>query len=378
MTGEYRRRLGARVLVLGSLAALAAIGVACVPAPAPGPAPGVPAVGVQGEIGGFNRPWALGFTPDGAILVTERPGTLSAVVGGTRRVVGAVPGVVASGEGGLMGLAVDPDFEDNRRVFMCHANGSGSSVTDVRIVAALVAPDYDSVGVFTPILTGIPAGSGNRHLGCRLAFGPDGMLWATTGDAARGVHPQDPTSLAGKVLRLTTTGAPAPGNPGGALNPYVYTLGHRNPQGIAFRPSDGAAFSVEHGPGCDDEVNLLGAGANYGWAPTGGADGYGEAVPMTYAGATRAVWSSGCPTIAPSGAAFVAGSRWGALDNQLVMAVLKDRHLRFLRMDGNTVVGAEVAVTDRGRLRAAHMGPDGFLWVAQDSSNGSILKVGPL
>ena len=378
MTGEYRRRLGARVLVLGSLAALAAIGVACVPAPAPGPAPGVPAVGVQGEIGGFNRPWALGFTPDGAILVTERPGTLSAVVGGARRVVGSVPGVVASGEGGLMGLAVDPDFEDNRRVFICHANGSGSSVTDVRIVAALVAPDYDSVGVFTPILTGIPAGSGNRHLGCRLAFGPDGMLWATTGDAARGVHPQDPTSLAGKVLRLTTTGAPPPGNPGGALNPYVYTLGHRNPQGIAFRPSDGAAFSVEHGPGCDDEVNLLGAGANYGWAPTGGVDGYGEAVPMTYAGATRAVWSSGCPTIAPSGAAFISGSRWGALDNQLVMAVLKDRHLRFLRMDGNTVVGTEVAVTDRGRLRAAHMGPDGFLWVAQDSSNGSILKVGPL
>ena len=178
MTGEYRRRLGARVLVLGSLAALAAIGVACVPAPAPGPAPGVPAVGVQGEIGGFNRPWALGFTPDGASLVTARPGTLSAVVGGARRVVGAVPGVVASGEGGLMGLAVDPDFEDNRRVFMCHANGSGSSVTDVRIVAALVAPDYDSVGVFTPILTGIPAGSGNRHLGCRLAFGPDGMLYA--------------------------------------------------------------------------------------------------------------------------------------------------------------------------------------------------------
>jgi glucose/arabinose dehydrogenase len=378
MAGDDRRRMTARALVLGSLAALAVLGVACVPAPAPGPAPGVPAVGVQGEIGGFNRPWALGFTPDGAILVTERPGTLSAVVGGARRVVGSVPGVVASGEGGLMGLAVDPDFAHNRRVFMCHANGSGSSVTDVRIVAALVAPHYDSVGVFTPILTGIPAGSGNRHLGCRLAFGPDGMLWATTGDAARGVHPQDPTSLAGKVLRLTTTGASAPGNPGGVLNPYVYTLGHRNPQGIAFRPSDGAAFSVEHGPGCDDEVNLLGAGANYGWAPTGGADRYGEAVPMTHAGATRAVWSSGCPTIAPSGAAFISGSRWGALDNQLVMAVLKDRHLRFLRMDGNTVVGAEVAVTDRGRLRAAHMGPDGFLWVAQDSSNGSILKVGPL
>jgi glucose/arabinose dehydrogenase len=99
---------------------------------------------------------------------------------------------------------------------------------------------------------------------------------------------------------------------------------------------------------------------------------------MTFAGATAAVWSSGCPTVAPSGAAFISGSEWGTLDGQLVMAVLKDRHLRFVRMDGNTVVGTAVAVTDRGRLRAAHMGPDGYLWVAQDSSSGSILKVGPL
>ncbi|MGI9578452.1 MAG: PQQ-dependent sugar dehydrogenase [Microthrixaceae bacterium] len=370
-----RKAAHARALiVLGTLTLVAA---ACVP-PVPSEPPGVPTVGVHAEVGGFNRPWALGFTPDGAILVTERGGTLAAVVGGTRVVVGAVPGVVANGEGGLMGLAVDPDFATNRRIFLCHANGSGSSVTDVRIVAALVAPGYTSVGSFTPILTGIASGSGNRHLGCRLAFGPDAMLWATTGDAARGIHPQDPTSLAGKVLRMTTAGAPAPGNPGGSLNGHVYTLGHRNPQGIAFRPSDGAAFSAEHGPSCDDEVNLLTAGANYGWAPTGGAGGYGEGVPMTFSGATQAVWSSGCPTIAPSGAAFISGTHWGALDNQLVMAVLKDRQLRFVRMNGNAVLGTEVAVTDKGRLRAAHMGPDGFLWVAQDSSSGSVLKVGPI
>jgi glucose/arabinose dehydrogenase len=384
MAGDGGNRNHARPRVLAALARapfLATVLLATSPlaaACAPPAAPDVPAVVVVGEVGGFDRPWALGSTPDGALLVTERGGTLSAVLGGTRRQVGEVPGVVSDGEGGLMGLAVDPDFATNRRVFMCHANGTGSSVTDVRIVAALVAHDYGSVGAFTPVLTGIPAGSGNRHLGCRLAFGPDGMLWATTGDAARGMHPQDPSSLAGKVLRMTPDGAPAPGNPGGGLDPYVYTLGHRNPQGIAFRPSDGAAFSVEHGPSCDDEVNLLAAGANYGWAPTGGAGGYGEGVPMTYAGARAAVWSSGCPTIAPSGAAFVSGARWGALDDQLVMAVLKDRHLRFVRMDGSTVVGTHVAVTDRGRLRAAHMGPDGYLWVARDSSSGSILRVGPV
>ncbi len=369
---------------LGILAA-GVLSTGCVPTTPTGPpvtdvpVPDVPVgdLEVLDSVTGFNRPWAIAFTPDGTALVSERGGTLSAIADGARTVVGAVPGVVSLGEGGLMGVAVDPSFADNRRVFMCLAHGSGGVVSDVRIVSAVVAADYSSLGSVSPVLTGIPAGSGNRHLGCRLAVGPDGMLWATTGDAAQGIHPQDPTSLAGKVLRMTLAGAPAPGNPGGALDPYVYTLGHRNPQGLAFRPSDGAAFSVEHGPGCDDEVNLLAAGANFGWAPTGGSGGYGEGVPMTFSGATPAVWSTGCPTIAPSGAAFVSGPEWGAWDNQLVMGVLKDHHLRFVRMEDNSVVGTDVRLTDRGRLRAVEMGPDGKLWVAQDSSSGSILRLGP-
>lgn len=328
-------------------------------------------------ITGFAKPWDIAFAPDGTALVTERGGTLTAVVGGTRQVVGAVPGVVAKGEGGLLGLTVHPGFETNRYVYLCHANGTGSTVTDVRIVRAEVAADYGSLSNVTDVLTGIPAGAGNRHLGCRIAIGPDGMLWATTGDAAVGAHPQDPTSLAGKVLRMTLDGAPAPGNPGGAWNPYVFTIGHRNPQGLAFRPSDGAAFSVEHGPGCDDEVNLLAAGNNYGWAPTGGAGGYGEGVPMTFAGATPAVWSSGCPTIAPSGAAFVSGAQWGQWDDQLAMAVLKGTELRFVRLDGSTLVGTDVRLEDQGRLRAVQMGPDGRLWVLQDASPGSVLVLDP-
>ncbi|MCB0954485.1 MAG: PQQ-dependent sugar dehydrogenase [Microthrixaceae bacterium] len=361
-----------RLQLVCVLAALLLAVSACVPA-----APTPTDVGVVGSIPGFDKPWDIAFAPDGTALITERGGTLAAVVGGSRRLVAAVPGVVAAGEGGLMGLEVDPGFATNRTIYMCLAHGTGSVVIDVRVVSAVVGAGYSGLTSLTPLLTGIDAGAGNRHLGCRLAIGPDAMLWVTTGDAARGSNPQDPDSLAGKVLRLTTGGDPAPGNPGGALDPYVYTLGHRNPQGLAFRPSDGAAFSVEHGPGCDDEINLLTAGANYGWAPTGGTGGYGEAVPMTFAGGVPSVWSSGCPTIAPSGAAFVSGPQWGQWDGQLVVAVLKGSQLRFVRLDGYAVAGTDVRITDRGRLRAVEMGPDGALWVAQDSTNGSILRIAP-
>jgi glucose/arabinose dehydrogenase len=230
------------------------------------------------------------------------------------------------------------------------------------------------------VLGGIPAGAGNRHLGCRLAFGPDGMLWATTGDAVLAGAPQDPTSRAGKVLRMTADGAPAPGNPGGSWDPYVYTRGHRNPQGLAFRPSDGAAFSTEHGTGCDDEVNLLVAGGNYGWNPVGSGGGYDENAPMTspaIAGARQAVWSSGCPTIAPAGATFVQGAPWGPWSDQLAMAVLKGTRLSFVRIDGSTLRGVDDRLRDRGRLRAVAPAQGGGLWVAQDASPGSLLRLVP-
>ena len=344
------------------------------PAPAPDPAP-AGTLELASSVGGFARPWEIAFLPDGTPLVTERAGRLTRISGGSRAVVADVPGVLASGEGGLMGMAVDPGFSTNRRIYLCHASDAGGA-PDVRIVRFRVAEDFSGLSEQTPILTGIPAGAGNRHLGCRLAVGPDGKLWATTGDAALPTTPQDATGLAGKVLRMNLDGSAPAGNPGGAWHPLVYSIGHRNPQGLDFRPSDGAVFTSEHGTGCDDEVNLITAGANYGWDPdTGG--GYDESVPMTFPGATPAVWSSGCPTIAPSGAAFLTGASWGAWEGRLVLAVLKGQRLRFLQISGATTTGSDDRVTDKGRLRAVKMGPDGALWVAQDSSPGSILRYVP-
>jgi glucose/arabinose dehydrogenase len=339
-------------------------------------------VRVTRSIGGFDRPWDLRFLPDGTPLVTERPGRLATVVDGKRAVVATVPGVVARGEGGLMGLALDPAFEANRRIYLCYAAGAGGSVRDVRVVRYRLAESLDGITDARPLVTGIPSGAGNRHLGCRLEVGPDGMLWITAGDAVQPSAPQDPTSRAGKVLRATLSGDPAPDNPGGSWDPYVYTLGHRNVQGLAFRESDSAAFSAEHGTGCDDEINVLKPGANYGWDPVGPGGSYAEGAPMTspaIADAVPAVWSSGCPTIAPSGAEFITGSQWGMWTGALAVAVLKDQELFLVGLTGSRVADTRTEFEgDLGRLRTVRNGPSGTLWLTEDASPGAVVEVEPV
>jgi aldose sugar dehydrogenase len=341
----------------------------------------VTGIRIAERIGGFDRPWEVRFLPDGTPLLTERSGQLVAVVDGERRVVAQVPGVVARGEGGLMGLVVDPSFADTRWVHTCFASGSGGTVEDVRVVRFRLAEELDGLRDPTPIVTGIPAGAGNRHLGCRLELGPDGMLWIGTGDAVQPALPQDPDSLAGKVLRVTLDGEPAPGNPRGGWDPRVLTIGHRNVQGLAFRPDDGAAFGVEHGTGCDDEVNALAPGANYGWDPVGPGGRYAEGAPMTdpdVPGAVAAAWSSGCPTVAPSGAEFITGAAWGDWAGRLAIAVLKDQQLLVATVDGDRVTDTRAElVGELGRLRSVRNGPDGSLWVTVDASPGDLVRLEP-
>ena len=211
---------------------------------------------------------------------------------------------------------------------------------DVRVVRWRVNNAVTALGSRTDIVTGMPVnttGQTGRHSGCRIRFGPDGNLWVGTGDAATGTVPQNPTSLGGKVLRVNTDGQGVPGNAKPPFDPRIYTYGHRNVQGIAF-DKDGRAFSIEHGTGRDDEVNRLVAGANYGWdpVPPGGGAGYDESQPMTdftkFPNARKAVWSSGNPTIAPSGGTFLNGSQWAGWDGALAMAVQKDQHLRVLAL----------------------------------------------
>lgn len=358
------RRLLPAVLVTGLLLAA----VACVP-------PDDLAVTVVAE--NLVQPWDIGFLPDGTMLATEKNGQIDAWVGGTKRVLADPADSIVAGEGGMMGLAVDGAFASNRYIYTCFLSDISGS-RDIRVARWRVSNDLAALTNRLDIITGIPYASG-RHSGCRPRFGPDGYLWVGTGDAAVGTNPQNKQSLGGKVLRVDRNGAAAPGNPGGAFLPQIYTYGHRNVQGIAFRPSDGAAFSVEHGTSCDDEVNRLVAGGNYGWDPV---PGYDETRPMTdlvkFPTAVVAEWSSGCPTIAPSGATFVDGpAAWKGWNNQLVLAVLKGTELRVVgRYGASEEVEMEwVDVEDQGRLRSVVQGPDGSLYVAQDANPGKILRV---
>lgn len=365
---------------VAALALLAAGGLtSCRPAPA--------GLTVTTVASGIGRPWDLAFTPHGTLFFTERAGAIRLrTTGGELRTLATPDDVVVASEGGMLGIAIDPAFATNRRIYTCQLSDAGGSV-DVRVVRWRVNNAATALGSRTDIVTGIPVnqtGQLGRHSGCRPRFGPDGNLWIGTGDAATGSVPQDPTSLGGKVLRVDTDGRAVAGNAPAPYDPRIYSSGHRNVQGVAFSPG-GKAYSVEHGTYRDDEVNRLVAGGNYGWdpRPLGGGSAYDESRPMTdlarHPGARTAVWSSGDPTIAPSGATFLQGSQWSGWDRALAVAVLKGQQLRVLALDrdGAAVTDQYVRITDRGRLRAAVQGPDGALYLAVDASPGTILKVTP-
>ena len=355
------------------------------------------ALDVQVLTRGISHGWDVGFLPDGNLLVSERGGRFVVVdprraPDQPRAVEGDLSQVYARGEGGLLGFVLHPDFATSGLLTACLDHAEGGAPVDVRLVTfRLTTPGPDGarrVERVKDLLTGLPINPSGRHSGCRPTIAADGALVVGTGDTANGALPQDRGSLGGKTLRLDlTTGQPAAGNPfASAGNPkerYVYTYGHRNVQGVAVQPGTGALYSVEHGPDRDDEVNRLKAGANYGWDPAQGGTrgGYDESVPMTdlkrFPDAVPAVWSSGDPTLATSGAAFVAGSEWGPYDGALAVTALKASKLLFLR------VGADGKVTSvtvpkeldgtYGRLRAARVGPDKALYVTSSNGDGDVL-----
>jgi len=356
------------------------------PAPTTTTAPGLT---VQEVATGLQHGWDVGFLPDGKVLVTERPGRLTLLAGTTpgaaKTVVDAdFADVGARGEGGLMGLLVHPDFASSRRFTTCQTHFDGDTAVDVRLITWELAADGGSATrLRDPLVGGLPLNPSGRHSGCRPTAAPDGSVLVGTGDAADPDVAQDRSLLGGKVLRIDLeTGGPAPGNPFETSSDpdeqLVWTYGHRNVQGVAIRPGTGQALSAEHGPGKDDEVNLLQAAGNYGWDPSQGGtvSRYDESVPMTdterFPDAIEALWSSGSSTEAICGAVFLAGSQWGALDGMLAVTTLKASKLILMTLGPDAKV-TEIAVPAElndtyGRLRAARVGPDGALYVT--TSNG--------
>ncbi|WP_205328109.1 sorbosone dehydrogenase family protein [Glycomyces sp. YM15] len=294
-------------------------------------------------------PWGLDFLPDGTAIVGERTtGRLLAIPLGDDGTAGEpeelrTVDIADTGEGGLLGLAVSPAFDTDATVFAYYTTGTDNRIAKI---------DTGSDAAPEPILTGIPAGPG--HNGGALEFGPDGLLYAATGDGGDGGNAQDPRSLGGKILRITPEGEPAEGNPD--PDSPVYTLGHRNVQGLAWN-ADGQLYATEFGQDIADEVNLIEAGNNYGWPYFEGDD---TEDAYTDPALTWEPFEASC-----AGAVFV--------DDTLVTACLRGQRLWTVQFDPSGTPAAEpraTAVNEFGRLRSVAMGPDGMLWVTTSNRDG--------
>lgn len=342
-----------------------------------------PTLTTESLVTGYDHIWDVAFLPTKEMLFDERNGTLHMLQNGKVYDYPQISDVFVASEGGLLGLAVDPAFAQNHYIYTCMtAKNTNGSARDVRVVRWKLSNDLRQMADPSGIITGMPISSG-RHSGCRVQFGPDGYLWVGTGDSATGGIPQDHKNLGGKVLRVDRDGKAAPGNLGGDFDARIYSYGHRNTQGLAFFPKaqqNVLGISVEHGSNTDDEVNLLLPG-NFGWNPPVGP--YTElGVKMTdkaaIPDAVEAIWSSGTPTIAPSGAVFLQGTQWKAWDGALAVAILKGEQLKIMTIDANNKVTTadDLFVKQFGRLRAATLGPDGALYICTDNGKADqIIRV---
>lgn len=337
------------------------------PTAAPTPAP-IADVEPQVEIvaTGLEAPWEMVWAPDGRMIVTERPGRVRVIVDGQLQPEPlAEIRVAAVGEGGLMGLALDPGFADNGFVYTMYTYQQGIGLANR--ISRWVLRD-GRLEDETTLLEGIPGA--RNHNGGRIAFGPDGKLYATTGDAGRGSTAQDLGALSGKILRLNADGSVPEDNPfEGSL---VYSYGHRNPQGLAWHPGTGELLATEHGPSgegrlcCRDEVNVIRPGANYGWPVVTGRGDERFTDPLAYSGAGT--------TWAPAGAAFYQGTALPVWQGNLLFGTLRGQHLHRLVLggdDGLSLVEEEELFTGvYRRLRIVAMGPDGHLYIATSNRDG--------
>jgi glucose/arabinose dehydrogenase len=305
-------------------------------------------------------PWAVAFAPDNRMFVTERPGRVRILdaARGTNELALTLDDVYAQGEAGVLGIAVDPDFAQNHFVYIDYSARTSSGLAVNRVVR------YREVGgqlaERATLLDGMPAAT--IHDGGRLRFGPDGLLYATFGDANVPASAQDVAVSAGKILRINRDGTSPRTNP---FSSPVFSYGHRNPQGIDWHPTTGDLWESEHGPTGNDEVNVIDSGGNYGWPEIQGSESRpGMQTPVTF-------YSS---TIAPSGASFYRGSRFPAFVNDFFVAALRGTHIARLRL--NSTAPRRIASQERlidglfGRIRDVIVGADGLLYFCTSNRDG--------
>jgi aldose sugar dehydrogenase len=334
---------------------------------------------------GLENPWGLAFLPDGSMLVTERPGRLR-VVGADGTVsepVKGVPDVVAEKQGGLLDVALDPDFATNKTIYLSFSEPRSGGGNGTSVARAVLSEDRTSLTDVLVIFQQLPAIESTAHFGGRLVFAPDKSLFVTLGDRySMRDSAQDTQTHLGKIAHITTDGKPAPGNPyaGGGGLPEIWSIGHRNVQGASIEPSTGQLWTVEHGAKGGDEINRPEAGKNYGWPViTYGVDYSGAKIgegtekagmeqPLHY-------WD---PSIAPSGLAFYQGGLFPEWQGDLLVGALAGQKLVRLDIQDGKVVGEEAMLEDLGeRIRDVRVGPDGAVYLLTDNEAGRVLKLTP-
>ena len=335
---------------------------------------------------GLDHPWGLAFLPDGRLLVTERSGSLRTVTAEGQldpEPVAGVPRVHASGQGGLLDVALHPAFRENGWVYLSYAAGHwGRAGTEVAR-GRLRGQRLEDVEV---LFRALPKSGGGRHFGSRLRFGPHGHLFISLGDRGDRHRAQDPGDHAGSVVRLRDDGTVPPDNPftgAGGARPEIYTVGNRNVQGLAFHPETGVLFAHEHGPRGGDEVNVVRAGVNYGWPVISYGREYGSGAPVgegTHREGMAQPIHEWTPSIAPSGLTVYDGDRFPGWRGNLFVGALRFRLLARLVLDGERVVHEERLLQDRyGRIRDVRTGPDGLLYLLTDAPAplGALLRLEP-
>ncbi|KGT89548.1 oxidoreductase [Erwinia typographi] len=336
---------------------------------------------------GLDHPWAVAFLPDHqGLLLTERSGQLRhwQQGKGLSQPISGVPQVWAQRQGGLLDVVLAPDFSQNRHVYLTWTEADHAGRAGAMVGYGTLSKDLTQLTDFRTILSQQPKLSSGANLGSRLAFDRAGYLYVSFGDNFQAGSAQDLGALTGKIIRLNADGTVPQDNPflgRKGARAEIWSYGMRNPQGLAWNPWRQEIWESEHGPRGGDEVNIPRKGQNYGWPlATWGIDYSGEKVPGSkggkVAGTVQPVfWWKVSPAL--SGMAFYNSDRFPQWKNSLFIGALKGESLIRLTVDGERVEEKERLLKDRGeRIRDVRVGPDGYLYVLTDASDGRLLKVG--